>query len=69
MYFPHALCLPIDSSTFPYKLSLQLLSAEFALLHVSRTRQLRSETQERERENSITLIPQATARSTAIANR
>jgi hypothetical protein len=34
---------PAGSSTFPYKLSLQLLSAEFALLHVSRPRKLHSQ--------------------------
>jgi hypothetical protein len=67
IYFPPALCLPIHSSTFPYKLSLQLLSAEFALLHVSRTRKLRSETQ-RERGNRVTLIPHTTAKSVVIAN-
>ena len=52
IYFLPAL-LPTDSSTFPYKLSLQLLSAEFAVVHANRPRKLRSETERGSRKDTL----------------
>lgn len=46
-----------DSSTFPYKLSLQLLRAEFAVVRVNRPRKLRSETENGGTKGTLERVP------------